>query len=125
MHTRFLCGILLCFIGISACTPATHSLVNSSPETYANTAGQLLTVFAAASLSEAFTELGDHFLEENPGEKITFNFAGSQQLAQQLAQGAPADMCAGAGREKMDEVCQARRVGGGTVHPVAQNRLVL
>ena len=125
MHTRFLCGILLCFIGISACTPATHSLVNSSPETYANTAGQLLTVFAAASLSEAFTELGDHFLEENPGEKITFNFAGSQQLAQQLAQGAPADIFASADREQMDVVIQAGRISGGSLQPFAQNRLVL
>jgi len=125
MHTRFLCGILLCFIGVSACTAATPSLGISSPESHANAAGQSLMVFAAASLSEAFTALGEHFLEGNSGEKITFNFAGSQQLAQQLAQGAPADIFASADRKQMDVAIQAGRVSGESLQPFAQNRLVL
>jgi molybdate transport system substrate-binding protein len=82
-------------------------------------------VFAAASLSEAFTALGEHFLAENPGEKITFNFAGSQQLAQQLAQGAPADIFASADRKQMDVAIQAGRVSSESLQPFAQNRLVL
>jgi molybdate transport system substrate-binding protein len=55
-----------------------------------------LTVFAAASLSTAFEELGDLFERENPGAVVRFNFAGSQQLALQLEHGARADLYASA-----------------------------
>jgi hypothetical protein len=43
-----------------------------------------LTVFAAASLTDVFNEVGQNFSAEHPGVTLTFNFAGSQQLAQQL-----------------------------------------
>jgi molybdate transport system substrate-binding protein len=55
-----------------------------------------LTVFAAASLTAAFTELGERFTAANGGTKVTFNFAGSQALATQIQQGAPADVFASA-----------------------------
>jgi molybdate transport system substrate-binding protein len=55
-----------------------------------------LTVFAAASLSGAFQELGAVFEREHPGTKVRFNFAGSQQLAVQLEHGAQADILASA-----------------------------
>ncbi len=45
-----------------------------------------LTVFAAASLSESFTQIGSEFEAQSQGVKVVFNFAGSQQLAQQLSQ---------------------------------------
>jgi len=44
-----------------------------------------LTIFTAASLVEPFTEIGEQFESQNPGVDLTFNFAGSQQLAHQLA----------------------------------------
>ncbi len=53
-----------------------------------------LIIFAAASLTDAFRELGANFEQAHPGTTITFNFAGSQQLAQQIIQGAPADVFA-------------------------------
>lgn len=55
-----------------------------------------LTVFAAASLIDAFSSIDLAFTRENPGTDIVFNFAGSQQLAAQLEQGARADVFASA-----------------------------
>ena len=55
-----------------------------------------LTVFAAASLSEPFGELGRMLESARPGLKVRFNFAGSQQLASQIEQGAAADLFASA-----------------------------
>ncbi len=53
-----------------------------------------LTVFAAASLTESFTELGEDYEKAHPGAEVTFSFAGSQTLVQQVRQGAPADVVA-------------------------------
>jgi molybdate transport system substrate-binding protein len=60
------------------------------------TAGETVSVFAAASLSEAFTELGARLERRTSPLHATFNFAGSQQLAAQIEQGAPADVFASA-----------------------------
>ena len=84
-----------------------------------------LTVFAAASLIESFTEIGKQFEASHPGSKIVFNFAGSQQLAQQLAQGAPADIFASANKAQMDVAIKAGRVVSGTERTFARNRLVI
>jgi molybdate transport system substrate-binding protein len=62
-----------------------------------------LRVFAAASLTAAFGRLGDRFTAAN-GTKVTFNFAGSQALATQIRQGAPADVFASADLANMDKV---------------------
>ena len=48
-----------------------------------------LRVFAAASLTEAFTELGKQFEEDHPGTKVEFNFGPSSGLAEQIGSGAP------------------------------------
>jgi molybdate transport system substrate-binding protein len=63
-----------------------------------------VTVFAAASLTESFTRLGKDFEAAHPGVKVTFNFAGSSALAQQLNQGAPADVFASAAPKNMTDV---------------------
>jgi molybdate transport system substrate-binding protein len=63
-----------------------------------------IKVFAAASLTAAFTELGEQFTAANGGTKVTFNFAGSQALATQIQQGAPADVFASADLTSMDKV---------------------
>jgi molybdate transport system substrate-binding protein len=62
-----------------------------------------LKVFAAASLTAAFTEIGEQFTNAN-GTKVTFNFAGSQALATQIQQAAPADVFASADIANMDKV---------------------
>ena len=66
-----------------------------------------LTVFAAASLTGVFGDLGTELEHEHPGLTVRFNFAGSQALAAQLAQGAPADVFASANQAQMDVVTKA------------------
>ncbi len=66
-----------------------------------------LTVFAAASLTDVFTELGDRLESENPDLDMRFNFAGSSALATQIVQGAPADVFASANRSQMTVVTDA------------------
>jgi molybdate transport system substrate-binding protein len=63
-----------------------------------------LKVFAAASLTAAFTELGQRYTSANGGTRVTFNFAGSQALATQIQQSAPADVFASADTTNMDKV---------------------
>jgi molybdate transport system substrate-binding protein len=63
-----------------------------------------VTVFAAASLTESFTQIGKDFEAANPGMKVTFNFAGSSALATQIGQGAPADVFASASPTNMKTV---------------------
>jgi molybdate transport system substrate-binding protein len=63
-----------------------------------------INVFAAASLTGSFTQLGKDFEKAHPGVKVTFNFAGSSALAQQISQGAPADVFASAAPKNMDQV---------------------
>jgi molybdate transport system substrate-binding protein len=63
-----------------------------------------LKVFAAASLTAAFTKIGEDFTAANGGTRVTFNFAGSQALATQIQQGAPADVFASADTTNMDKV---------------------
>ncbi len=63
-----------------------------------------INVFAAASLTGTFTQLGKDFEAAHPGVKVVFNFAGSSALAQQINQGAPADVFASAAPKNMDQV---------------------
>jgi molybdate transport system substrate-binding protein len=63
-----------------------------------------VTVFAAASLTETFTQLGKDFEAATPGTKVKFNFGGSSALAQQINQGAPADVFASASPATMEQV---------------------
>ncbi|MBA2277728.1 MAG: molybdate ABC transporter substrate-binding protein, partial [Chloroflexia bacterium] len=69
--------------------------------------GGELTVFAAASLTDAFTQIGEDIGAANPSVSVTFNFAGSQTLATQLTQGAPADLFASANAAQMQTVADA------------------
>ena len=84
--------------------------------------GAEVVVFAAASLTEAFTELGD-LLEGRSNLAVTFNFASSSDLAVQIAEGAPADVYASADALQMKVLADA----GLAVDPVdfATNRLVI
>ncbi|THV30265.1 molybdate ABC transporter substrate-binding protein [Glycomyces paridis] len=66
-----------------------------------------LTVFAAASLTEAVTEIGEQFEAEHDGVTVEFNFAASSDLAAQITEGAPADVFASADEANMDKVVDA------------------
>ncbi|OBK10345.1 molybdate ABC transporter substrate-binding protein [Mycobacterium asiaticum] len=66
-----------------------------------------VVVFAAASLKQVFTQIGERFKADNPGARVQFNFAGSSELATQLTQGATADVFASADTAQMDRVAKA------------------
>jgi len=71
-----------------------------------------LTVFAAASLTDVFTDLGDQLEADNPDLDVQFNFAGSSALATQITQGAPADVFASANTSQMAVVTDAGLADG-------------
>lgn len=71
-----------------------------------------VTVFAAASMKPTFTTLGKTFEAAHPGTTVTFSFAGSQALAEQLTQGAAADVFASANAANMKTVTDAGLASG-------------
>jgi len=71
-----------------------------------------LNVFAAASLTETFTALKAQFETDNPGVTVQLNFGGSSDLAQQIVNGAPADVFASANDSTMKTVSDADLVDG-------------
>jgi molybdate transport system substrate-binding protein len=82
-----------------------------------------VTVFAAASLKEAFTAAGPAFTKAS-GTAVSFNFAGSDSLEQQIAQGAPADVFASANESQMQKAATAGLLGS-EPKTFARNRLVI
>jgi molybdate transport system substrate-binding protein len=84
-----------------------------------------LTVFAAASLSDVFSEIGSQLEAEEPGLAVEFNFAASGRLLLQLEQGARADLFASAAPEEIDEAIAASLVDAGRARLFARNRLVV
>jgi molybdate transport system substrate-binding protein len=117
--------LMLALSALNACgapaagTPATTTAAGN------NAAPVELNIFAAASLIDAFKEIAAKFEAANSGTKLTFNFAGSQQLAQQIGQGAPVDVFASANQKQMDVVVEAGQVIDGTQHIFVRNRLVV
>jgi len=84
-----------------------------------------IVVLAAASLSDALEAAAVAYAAQQPDVRVTFNFAGSQQLAQQIVNGAPADIFAPANAAQMQAVVAAGRVAPADVQPLAQNRLAV
>ena len=82
-----------------------------------------LTIFAAASLTEAFTEVGEVFEGANPDVAVTFNFAASSALAQQLNEGGAADVFVSADEANMKKVTDAGNASSTKV--IARNRLAI
>lgn len=81
-----------------------------------------VVVFAASSLTDAFTEMGEAFHTANPDATVTFNFAGSGDLVTQIGQGAPADVFVSADESNMTKLTDAGEAAGTPV-AVAQNTM--
>jgi len=82
-----------------------------------------LTVFAAASLTDSFKEIGKAFEAANPSVTVAFNFAGTQALVTQLTQGAAADVFVSANQTYMDKMVTAALVMQGTPKDFVTNVL--
>ncbi|HEV3232614.1 MAG TPA: molybdate ABC transporter substrate-binding protein, partial [Candidatus Dormibacteraeota bacterium] len=81
-----------------------------------------LTLLAAASLTEGFTDLAKDFERRHPGVHVHLSFAGSPTLAAQVEQGAPADLIATADAATIDRLAGEGLLNG-TPETVATNRL--
>ncbi len=84
-----------------------------------------LTVSAAASLTNAFKELGPAFEAQHPGTTVVFNFAASDALLAQIATGAPADVFASADQEAMDRADAQKLLAAGSRRNFVSNSLVM
>jgi molybdate transport system substrate-binding protein len=132
VHIVFILGLVL-----SACSPAlagtvipsvnsVNSMPTSVPAVLARE-GQprILTVYAAASLTDAFQEISTLFEALHPGIVVRFNFAGSQILRTQLEQGAIADIFASADHKNMQLLESETLVALGSSQNFATNNLIV
>ena len=99
---------------LAGCGTSTES--TSSSTSAAPAEGGQLMVFAAASLKQTFTDIGEQFKTDHPGTDVEFNFAGSSDLVTQLTQGADADVFASADTKNMDKAAQADLLDGDPVN---------
>jgi molybdate transport system substrate-binding protein len=110
----------------SATTNAPTAAPTAAPTTAPAASGTTeLIVFAAASLTESFTEIGKNFETANPGTKVTYSFGGSNDLAAQITKGAPADVFASANPAQMQVVMKSGQIAAGAPKTFARNRLVV
>ena len=95
----------LATIAVAGCSSSntTAPSAGSSPST------GTITVFAAASLTEAFTKLGQQFQAAHKGDTVKFSFGPSSGLATQITSGAPADVFASASPTNMQQVVSDRK----------------
>jgi molybdate transport system substrate-binding protein len=127
MRTRALVVLpAVAVLGLAACAgseAASPEPTGSASATTEQDPSGTLTVFAAASLTDVFTALGERLEAEYPDLDVRFNFAGSSALAAQLEQGAPADVFASADEAQMARAEEAGLADDAEVFAI--NRLMI
>jgi molybdate transport system substrate-binding protein len=120
-HLAFSALIILLIGALAACgsttTQTTPTATSGPPVT--------LNVFAAASLTDAFNQIGKQFTQAHPNVTVQYNFAGSQQLAQQITQGADVDVFASANQKQMDVTVTGGQVDKGSSKIFVRNLLTV
>ncbi len=111
--------IALCLL-LAACGGSSTTTTATTPTTASSTT---LNVFAASSLTASFNEIATQYQAAHPSVKITYNFNGSQLLAQQIINGAKADVFASADLANMKKVSDPGLVGTQSIF--AKNRLAV
>jgi molybdate transport system substrate-binding protein len=111
---RLVLLVVLLSLALAACN---GSNARSAPRT--------LTVYAAASLTDAFTEMGTSFEASHPGVTVAFNFGGSQNLRTQIEQGAAADVFASANAKEMDTLVAQKLIAPEAPKIFLTNQLVV
>ncbi len=109
--------------GAGPTTPTVAAPSTSRPPPAASANGEI-TVSAAASLTDAFKEIGSSVEAKYPGTRVTLNFGASSALRAQIEQGAPVDVFASADQAQMDKARQSG-VLGSDPKVFASNRLVI
>jgi molybdate transport system substrate-binding protein len=99
-------ALLLTSLVLAACGSSGSGSGSSSESAANGKPSGSITVFAAASLTTAFEEIGANFMKAHPGTTVGFNFAGSNTLAQQITQGAPVDVFASADEQNMQDAAK-------------------
>ncbi len=129
---RFLSLGLPLAIFLTACGTAATPTPVAAPVTQAATItptsapqAKTLTVFAAASLTQAFGEIGKNFETAHPGVTVKFNFGGSPTLRTQLEQGAVADIFASANQTEMDNAIKSGLVAQNASQVFLTNQLLV
>jgi molybdate transport system substrate-binding protein len=137
MSKNFVMVGLILLLALSGCgTPATTYFISSTKGPVITPAvtqqgsetsvvPHTLTVYAAASLTGAFQEIGNDFEAANPGVNVIFSFAGSQILRTQLEQGAIADVFASADHKNLDMLVTDNLVAPNTYQDFTTNKLVV
>jgi molybdate transport system substrate-binding protein len=112
-------------IPILLCALLSVLVVTTCGCTTTSTQSTKLTVYAAASLTDAFNQTGQAFGANNSGVTVAFNYAGSQVLATQIKQGATADVFASADQKNMKTVQDAGLMNNSSVVVFAENKLAI
>lgn len=114
----------ICLVAL-ALLAACQQVPGRGAPTAATPAASTLTVFAAASLTDAFNEIGGAFEAMHPGVTVRFSFAGSQNLRTQIEQGAAADVFASANSTEMNALVDGNLVEEGAAQTFVTNQLVV
>jgi molybdate transport system substrate-binding protein len=121
---RYWIFLMFTILMLSACSASTPS---ESPAAVSTSISEshLLTVFAASSLTDAFTEMRKVFEANHPGVTVTTNYSGSQALRTQLEQGAIADVFASANTKEMDTLVADNLIHSDTAQIFLTNSLLV
>ncbi|HYN99887.1 MAG TPA: molybdate ABC transporter substrate-binding protein [Actinomycetota bacterium] len=111
MKTRLIAA-LAAFVLAASCSTAEDPAVDTGPTAAGKQLSGSATVFAAASLTESFQEIGELFSEENPSAEIVFNFGASSGLATQIAEQGGADVFASADQANMKKMTDQELIEG-------------
>ena len=111
MRRFALVAVALAATAVAGCSSSSSSSTasgssSSSTPSASSSAAQTgtITVLAASSLKDTFTQLGKQFEAAHPGDTVKFSFGASSALAEQINSGAPADVFASAATKNMDQV---------------------
>ena len=111
MRRFALAAVALAAIAVAGCSSSSSSSTasgssSSSTPAASSSAAQTgtITVLAASSLKDTFTQIGTQFEAAHPGDTVKFSFGASSALAEQVNSGAPADVFASASTKNMDQV---------------------
>ena len=121
MIVRRLALVVLVALAAAGCGGDDSASTPSSTSTRSDAVAGELHVFAASSLTEAFTAMGKAFESAHRGVEVTFSFAASSALAQQVNDGAPADVLVTADESNMRKVIDQGNATDPTT--IARNRL--